>query len=449
LVSINLPSSLKVIGKESFEGCTRLNEVQIPDTIESIEARVFKHCNFTNFQMPSSIGNDVDISIVGGNSCLVSLELPETVQRLEDIYDETEESFTELSVRNIAVPSECEIAIDLLESCTDLDIAFPDDDVTHTTISSALKHRFDKLPIHNICHYQSYHDTENTMQNLKREINPWTSKFTGQLNKAGRQQDCLGMTPLHILACSTKQNIDMYRLLIDKYPETLTMKDKWGDVPLLYALWCDAPNEVLDLLVDRYKLLHPDYEFDWKGMLLLLAKRRVPLTSILKLVNTQQGSFSDQDCDMKSLVMELATHDTEVSFGRCEGSSSSIEVFRYLFRISITKRMGVLGIEKWRVDLESRIVAFAKKTGDRESDTKALYDRLDMYELAKEATSILELALWKHKMDESTPSNNVKCIGQSNKRARVDTDISERQQYRINCGANVVVRNVLPYLLPK
>ena len=72
-----------------------------------------------------------------------------------------------------------------------------------------------------------------------------------------------------------------------------------------------------------------------------------------------------------------------------------------------------------------------------------------MYELAKEATSVLELALWKHKMDESTQSNNAKNLGQNNKRARVGTDISERQHYRINCGADIVVRNVLPYLLPK
>jgi len=448
-VSIKLPSSLKVIGIEAFEGCERLNEIRLPDTIEIIRARAFKICNLTNFRIPPSIGVDVDISIVGSNISLVSLELPETIEQLEDKYASREEQCTVLSVRNIALPSDCEIDTVALKHCADLGLAFPDadDDDNDATISAALKRRFDDLPIHKICYYQSYHDTKTTVQNLKREINPWTSKPPGQLNITGNEHDCLGMTPLHILACSTKPAVEMFQLLIDKYPETLIMKDKWGDIPLLYAFWCNAPSEVVDMLVEGYKSLHPEYEFDWKGMLETLAKRRLPLKNIQRLFNTQQHNFPDQDYDMKSLVMELATHDTQESFGRCEVRSTSIEVFRYLFRASITKRMDALAVAKWRVDLENRIVAFAKKT--RESDTKALYDRLDMYELAKEASSILELALWKHKMDEFTLSIDAKSVGQSNKRARVDTNISERQQYRINCGANVVVRNVLPYLLPK
>ena len=31
------------------------------------------------------------------------------------------------------------------------------------------------------------------------------------LNPTGNLQDCLGMTPLHILACSTVQNIELYK----------------------------------------------------------------------------------------------------------------------------------------------------------------------------------------------------------------------------------------------
>ena len=109
-------------------------------------------------------------------------------------------------------------------------MAFPDED--EETITDALQNRFDDLPIHKLCYYQSYHDNETTIQSLKREINPWTTKPPGKLNLTGKEQDCLGMTPLHILACSTKPSIEMYRLLIEKYPETLIMKDKWDDIPL-------------------------------------------------------------------------------------------------------------------------------------------------------------------------------------------------------------------------
>lgn len=36
-----------------------------------------------------------------------------------------------------------------------------------------------------------------------------------KLDPIGSRQDCLGMTPLHILACSTVQNIELYQVLMN------------------------------------------------------------------------------------------------------------------------------------------------------------------------------------------------------------------------------------------
>ena len=251
------------------------------------------------------------------------------------------------SLRNIALPPSCSIIHTFVNTnYKDLGVVFPDDnnndeDDNDRAISAALRHRFDELPIHKICYYQSYHDNESTMQHLKREINPWTSTPPGQLNPTGKQQDCLGMTPLHILACSTKPTIEMYRLLIDKYPETLIMKDKWGDIPLLYAIWCNATSEVVDLLVASYKSFHPDYEFDWKRMLETMAKRIAPLISIQKLINTQQLVSPDYNynCDIQGIVLELASLD--VNRASVHQSYTPIETFRYLLRISIRKRLDI------------------------------------------------------------------------------------------------------------
>ena len=71
----------------------------------------------------------------------------------------------------------------------------------------------------------------------------------------------------------------MYRLLIEKYPETLIMKDKWEDIPLFYALWCNAPTDIIQLLVESYKSFYPEHVFDWGGMILTLAKRNLPLSN--------------------------------------------------------------------------------------------------------------------------------------------------------------------------
>jgi len=441
LASVTLPSSLKVIGVEAFEGCDQLNEVYMPDSIESIHARAFKYCNFTNFRMPTSAGNDINMSIVGCNASLVSLQLPETIGNLDDVYNSTGEH-TDLSVRNIALPSDCNINTIGLGNLKDLRVVFSVDE-NDTTISEALQHRFDDLPIHKVCYYQSYYDNETTMQSLKRKINPWTTKPPGQLNKSGKDQDCLGMTPLHILACSTKPTIEMFRLLIEKYPETLIMKDKWGDIPLLYAIWCNATSEVIDLLVESYKSLHQKYEFNWGSTLLTLSERDVPLANIQKLVIIQQNSFPDQEYDMQQVVIELAASNaTQASLQK---PYTSIETFKYLLRASITKRLDLLSVTKWREDLRDIINVLPDKANyrneevkNREEYIKGLYDKLATYEPIKEGTSILEMALWKYKIDESR-----------NKKARVDGDVSYKEQCRVNCGADIIIRNVLPYLIPK
>ena len=444
LVSVTLPSSLTSIGIESFEGCERLKEIHMPDTIENIQARAFNDCKLASFRMPPLV-TKVDMEDIGEINCLVSLELSKNVTRIGDsINDDVDDEVLERkSIRNIALPPDCIVMLgDMWSWYKDLKVAFPNADNyvnenNDGTISKALKQRFDELPIHKICYYQSYSDTETIMQSLKREINPWTSIPPGQLNTSGKEQDCLGMTPLHILACSTKPTMKMYQLLIDKYPETLIMKDKWGDIPLLYAFWCNVPTEVLDLLVESYKSNHPNYDFDWSGMLLLLAKRNVPLTNIQRLVNTQRDSFPDQEYDMQAVVMELAAYDTnQASFDK---PFTSV-IVQYLLQISISKRLDSLGISRWRVDLEHCIKSLPDNTHEaknRDRDTQTVYNRLATYESIKEGTSVLELATWKANIDGS------------NKRARIDGEVGYKAQCRINSGADIIILNVLPYLMPK
>jgi hypothetical protein len=63
----------------------------------------------------------------------------------------------------------------------------------------------------------------------------------------------------------------------------------------------------------------------------------------------------------------------------------------------------------------------------------------------KETTSLLELALWKAKMIESSPDKVEG--GRNNKKLKMDAS-DFRMKCRISCGADHVITNVLPYLLP-
>ncbi len=69
-----------------------------------------------------------------------------------------------------------------------------------------------------------------------------------------------------------------------------------------------------------------------------------------------------------------------------------------------------------------------------------------MNQKLKEMTSLLELALWKAKMNDSRLDHG-ETTGGGNKKMKIDQS-DFRLHCRINCGANHVVENVLPYLLP-
>ena len=212
----------------------------------------------------------------------------------------------------------------------------------------------------------------------------------------------------------------------------------------MYAVWCNAPMDIIQLLVEGYKSYYPDYVFDWAGTIQTFAKRRVPFANIQTLVNVQEKSFPEQHYDMGSMIMELAAHD--ISRAKCRMPCTTyIETFKYLLRVSISKRLDSLDVRRWRLELEKGVNEFPFEAYLREGGARALFDKLALYESLKVGTSVLELALWKTKIDEFV----LRGSGQCNKRARIDIDMSQREQCRLSCGADIVVRNVLRYLLPK
>jgi hypothetical protein len=60
--------------------------------------------------------------------------------------------------------------------------------------------------------------------------------------------------------------------------------------------------------------------------------------------------------------------------------------------------------------------------------------------------SLLELGLWKAKMDDSNFDQG-KTTGRGNKKSKIDPS-EFRLKCRISCGADHVIENVLPYILP-
>ena len=174
LETIELHNNLREIGNDAFSMCTALREVHLSDGVESIGYQAFYHCNFTKFRSPPLV-TTVPYSMLGKCPRLFSLEVPEIIIRVEV------NAFLHCySLRNVA------LAVFLLIFGT------------VEAIVSALKIRFAELPVRSKMYYKSYYD----QMTVEEILNTIIIGENGELDPSGLQQDRLGMTPLHILACS-------------------------------------------------------------------------------------------------------------------------------------------------------------------------------------------------------------------------------------------------------
>ena len=78
---------------------------------------------------------------------------------------------------------------------------------------------------------------------------------------------------------------------------------------------------------------------------------------------------------------------------------------------------------------------------------ESVIDRMDHYKAehhryVKEAVTLLELALWKAKLDEK--DENGAAEGRT-KKVKLDAE-NVRKEKRVTCGADIVIRNILPFL---
>ena len=86
------------------------------------------------------------------------------------------------------------------------------------------------------------------------------------------------------------------------------------------------------------------------------------------------------------------------------------------------------------------------KTNEIQQWMEPLLDKLDHYKAehcryVKEGITLLELALWKAKLVEK----DYNFVEGGRKKAKVGAE-SAREEKRITCGADIVIKNVLPFL---
>jgi hypothetical protein len=310
----------------------------------------------------------------------------------------------------------------------------------------ALQHRFDELPIHSIVYYQSYH--QGVLQILIAAINTRSGQsrtLRSKLDPTGNQQDCLGMTPLHILACSSVHDLELYRVIVEKYPANLITEDRWGALPLLYGFWGAAPAEIIQFLLESYQSLYPSHVFNWTIMVETMGRCDTPKERIENLLRVKQMHFSDQPLDWEYLLNKFAQ--AQPSRFSCSGAPFQ-ELMQFLFMCGLSSCVEALAFKVWRDHITNMIhTALFEWSMDNSNILRGIQEKLAQFEeellKLKEATSILELALWKTRLYENGHKS-----GLTHRPKKFKTDVSDvQQQCRVTSGADIIIRLVLPFLI--
>ena len=253
--------------------------------------------------------------------------------------------------------------------------------------------------------------------------------------------------------------MDMFKLrykaiecMIEKIPGNLIVGDAWRALPLLFASsWEDAPSssEIIHSLVNSHQSLYPDHEFHWIGMLIYLGRANAPtdITMIQNLLDVQQTLSPGYNINWDQVLRKISFSPMWTT--DMTPPHASPETFCFLSRCSIAKRVNAIGVKHFRNAMADEwmgnVYNFDGQQWHTETLTKLEYYESE-YRKLKESTSLLELALWKIKIDDSSLINDKKMVGGNKK---IKMDLSEfRLQCRISCGADYVLENVWKYLLP-
>jgi len=124
------------------------------------------------------------------------------------------------------------------------------------------------------------------------------------------------------------------------------------------------------------------------------------------------------------------------------------ETMQFLSMCGLSSRIESLGFKIWRDDITNMIhtANFSWRSNNLDIMRRIQYKLAhfeDELSKLKHITTILELALWKMKMNEKSHQD----MATQRKKKMKANDSSIRSEIRITCGADVVIGHVLPFLV--
>jgi hypothetical protein len=108
-----------------------------------------------------------------------------------------------------------------------------------------------------------------------------------------------------------------------------------GAATLLYAIWGDAPVEIVNFLIICYQSLFSDHEFNWTDMVITLGRANAPVDVIQYLLDVQHTLSPGYNIGWDQILVEFATGVTSRSERLDRKRFATSATFCFLTRCSI------------------------------------------------------------------------------------------------------------------
>jgi hypothetical protein len=230
--NLRIPRSTHTIRNHAMAFCIRLTTLELPEGLTTISTRAFRQCiSLMTVRIPSTVTAIKSCAFLDCKNML-SIEVAEQgLQRIEaGAFKNCED------LRSIYIPDTVtHMGANVFDGCTKLKEALPGDD---EKLLNTLRNRFQDLPIHRLTYFHSYQDVDDNLDAL-------TVGFSQEASgDAPPGTDAFGMTPLHLMALSSKPDLEVALYLVQRYSEYHVLEDRWGRLPVIYLCQSGPPNSV-------------------------------------------------------------------------------------------------------------------------------------------------------------------------------------------------------------
>ncbi|KAL3933028.1 MAG: hypothetical protein SGBAC_010575 [Bacillariaceae sp.] len=234
LKTVKIPWGIQLVRSHAFSFCIRLTTLELPEGLQSIAPKAFRQCiSLMTVRIPSTV---IIIKFCAFLDCknLLSVEMAEEgLQRIEARAFQNCED-----LRSFFLPSTIvRVGQDAFDGCTKLKEVLPED---HGAFLECLRHRFDGFPIHKLAYFHSF-------QNLDTVMDAMNAIFSAEEEEEevpAPERDVLQMCPLHIIALSSKPEVEVALQLVRHYADYHTVEDAWGRLPVIYLCQSAPPNSL-------------------------------------------------------------------------------------------------------------------------------------------------------------------------------------------------------------